>query len=78
MNNEDSQQILAWLDKALTRGDERWILRQRFDILKRMQRYEEAAKAAERAITFLRKTRPVDWEAGVKGYEEQMKRWSKR
>jgi tetratricopeptide (TPR) repeat protein len=78
MNNEDSQQILAWLDKALTSGDERWILRQRFDILERMQRYEEAAKSAQRAIAFLRKNKPVDWEDGVKGYEEQMKSWPKR
>ena len=47
MNNDDPQQILTWLDKALQAGDERWILQQRFDILERMQNYDEAAKAAE-------------------------------
>jgi tetratricopeptide (TPR) repeat protein len=78
MNNEDSQQIFAWLDKALTSGDERWILRQRFDILERMQRYEEAVKSAERAIAFMRKTKPIHWEDEIGGYEERMKRWPKR
>ena len=78
MNNEDPQQILAWLDKALTSGEERWILRQRVDILERMQKYDEAGKAVERAIAFLKKTKPTDWEESVKGYEERMKRWPKR
>ena len=78
MNNEDPQQILTWLDKALTSGDERWILRQRVDILERMQKYDEAVKSTERAIAFLRKTKPTDWEESVRGYEERMKRWPKR
>lgn len=78
MNNDDPLQILAWLDKALASGDDRWILRQRFDILERMQKYDEAFKSAERAIAFLRKTKPVDWEGSVKGYEESMKRWPNR
>ena len=38
MNNDDPQQMLTWIDKALESGDERWLLRQRFDILERMQK----------------------------------------
>jgi tetratricopeptide (TPR) repeat protein len=75
MNNDDPQQILAWLDKALLAGDERWILQQRFDILERMKKYNEAKKAAERAIGFLKTTKPISWEDGVRGYEERMKSW---
>ena len=78
MNNDDPQQILAWLDKALQAGDERWILQQRFDILERMQKYDEAAKAAERGIAFLTRTKPDAWEEGVQGYKERMRRWPKR
>jgi tetratricopeptide (TPR) repeat protein len=78
MNNDDPQQILAWLDKALQAGDERWILQQRFDILERMQKYDEAAQAAEQAIAFLTRTKPDSWEEGVQGYKESMRRWPKR
>lgn len=78
MNQDDPEQILAWLDKALEQGDERWILRQRFDILERMKKFDEAAKAADRAIAFLQTTKPVEWEQGVQDYQERMKRWPKR
>ena len=78
MNNDDPQQILTWLDKALKAGDERWILQQRFDILERMQNYDEAAKAAERSVSFLTRTKPDSWEEGIQGYKERMRRWPKR
>ncbi len=78
MNNDDPEQILAWLDQALKAGDERWILRQRFDILERMQNYDEAAKTADRAIAFLTRTKPDAWEEEVQGYKESKHRWSKR
>ena len=78
MNNDDNQQILAWLDKALQAGDERWILQQRFDILERMQKYDEAAKAAEQSISFLTRTKPDSWEEGIQGYKQRMRRWPKR
>lgn len=78
MNNDDPEQMLAWIDKALESGDERWILRQRFDIFERMQKYDEAAKAAERAIAFLKTTKPIHWEDGVRDYAERMKHWPKK
>jgi tetratricopeptide (TPR) repeat protein len=77
MNNGDPQQILAWLDKALQSGDERWILHQRFDILERMKNYDQAAKSAARAIAFLKTTKPVSWEDEVRYYEEKMTQWKK-
>lgn len=75
MNNADPQQMLAWVDQALLAGDDRWILHQRVDILERMKNYAEAKKAAERAIVFLKTTKPDSWQDGVNGYEERMKRW---
>ncbi len=76
MNNDDPKQILAWLDKALQAGDEDGSS-QRFDILERMQKYDEAAKAAERGIAFLTRTKPDAWEEGVQEYKESMRRWPK-
>lgn len=78
MNNDNPQQMLAWVDTALENGDDRWLLRQRFDILERMQNYDEASKAAARAIAFLKTTKPVSWEDGIRGYRESMQRWPKR
>ena len=78
MNNDDPQQILTWVDRALQAGDERWLLQQRFEILERMQNYDEAAKAAERSIFFLSRTKPDSWEEGIQGYKERMRRWPKR
>jgi tetratricopeptide (TPR) repeat protein len=77
MNNDDPQQILTWLDTALQSGDERWILRQRFDILERMKNYDQAAKSAARAIAFLKATKPVSWEDDIRYYEEKMKQRKK-
>lgn len=77
MNNDDPQQMLAWVDKALESGDDRWLLRQRFDVLERMQKYDEAALAATRAITFLKTTKPISWEEGVLDYQERVQRWPK-
>lgn len=77
MNNDDPQQILTWLNQALKGGDERWILQQHFDILERMQNYDEAARTADRAIAFLTSTKPISWEEGVQGYKDRMRRWPK-
>jgi len=78
MNNDNPQQMLMWVNKALESGDDRWLLQQRFDILERMQKYGEAAKAAERAIAFLTTTKPDAWEEGVQGYHERMKKWPRQ
>jgi hypothetical protein len=78
MNHDDPQQILAWLDKALESGEERWILQQRFDILERMKKYDEAAKAASRAVNFLKTTKPDAWEEGIRGYQERIQAWPKQ
>jgi tetratricopeptide (TPR) repeat protein len=77
MNNDDPQQMLVWIDKALESGDDRWLLRQRFDVLERMEKYDEAARAATRAITFLKTTKPISWEEGVRDYQERIQRWPK-
>jgi tetratricopeptide (TPR) repeat protein len=77
MDNENLGQALEWVDRALLKGNDRWRLRQRFDILERMKRYDEAKKAATRAIDFLTSTKPSEWEESVKGYQEKMKLWAK-
>ncbi|HEY3404394.1 MAG TPA: DUF2911 domain-containing protein [Ohtaekwangia sp.] len=78
MNNDNPQQILAWLNEALKQGDDRWVLEQRFDVLIRMKDYNEATKTGNRAITFLKTTKPESWENEVKEYEEKMKQFPKK
>lgn len=78
MNNESRQQILQWLDKALAIEEDRWIYHQKFDVLERMKKYDEARKTANTAIAFLNRTKPEHWEDGVRSLEERMKKWSSK
>jgi hypothetical protein len=75
MNNLDPQQVLKWINTALTLEEERWLHRQKVEILERMKNYPEARKAARTAIAFLRKTKPEAWEIDTVEYEERMKKW---
>jgi tetratricopeptide (TPR) repeat protein len=78
MNNESPEQILQWLNKALSMGEDRWILRQKVDVLERMKNYKEARVAANTAIAFLKKTKPSEWEISVDHYETKMKGWPEK
>ncbi|HZY78484.1 MAG TPA: DUF2911 domain-containing protein [Cyclobacteriaceae bacterium] len=74
MNNDDSQQALTWIDKGLAMGDNRWLYSLRFDVLERMKNYAEARKTADRAIAFMKRAKPVEWEDTVVSYEERVKK----
>jgi tetratricopeptide (TPR) repeat protein len=75
MNNEDPEKILKWLNMALALGEERWVYHQKVDVLERIKNYNEARKTAQAAIGFLTRTKPVEWESSVRGYEARMKKW---
>jgi hypothetical protein len=75
MNNENSEQALQWVNKALSISENRWAYEQRVDLLERMKKYDEARKATDIAITFLRRTKPEAWEASVNQYAARIKQW---
>jgi hypothetical protein len=77
-HNEDQAQALQWITTALSSGEERWLLRQKFDVLKKMKNYPEARTAASHAIDFLSRTKPIEWEIGVRQYEEEVRGFSRR
>jgi tetratricopeptide (TPR) repeat protein len=78
MSNESSEQALTWLNKALSLGQDRWVLRQKVDVLERMKRFDDARIAASEAIAFLKNNKPDAWEIGVSQYEAQMARWPRK
>jgi len=78
MTNESSEQILQWLNKALSIKEDRWALSQKVDALVRMKNYKEARITAKAAIDLLKRTKPDEWEESVKSYEEEMKGWPER
>jgi tetratricopeptide (TPR) repeat protein len=78
MNNENPAQALQWVDKALSISENRWAYEQKIDLLDRMKKYEEARKTVDRAVNFLNRTKPDEWEATVKEYEVKMKHWPTR
>ncbi|HEY8936203.1 MAG TPA: DUF2911 domain-containing protein, partial [Cyclobacteriaceae bacterium] len=75
MTNESSEQILQWLNKALSIEEHRWALNQKVDVLVRMKNYKEARLTANTAIAMLKRTKPAEWEESVKDYEDRMKGW---
>lgn len=75
MNNEDSDQVLRWLDKAIAVGGDRWAHHQKVDMLEKLKKYREARTAAATAIDFLQSTKPVEWEFEVEHLKNKMKAW---
>jgi tetratricopeptide (TPR) repeat protein len=75
MDNESSEQALKWVEKVLSKGDDRWAFRLKVDLLERMKNYKEARKTAMAAIQFLKTTKPDAWSEGMLDYEMQMKKW---
>ena len=75
MNNEDPEQVLRWLDKAIALGGDRWAYHQKVDMLAKLKRYPAARKAAGVAIAYLEKTKPAEWEIETGIYREKMSHW---
>jgi tetratricopeptide (TPR) repeat protein len=77
MNNESPDQILRWLDHALSVKEDRWVYRQKVDLLEQMRNYTEARKTAAKAISYLKREKPDGdaWELNVKMYESRIKTW---
>jgi tetratricopeptide (TPR) repeat protein len=78
MTNESSEQILQWLNKALSIKEDRWAYYQKVDVLVRMKNYKEARITTKAAIDFLKRTKSNEWEESVKNYEERMKAWPEK
>lgn len=77
MNNEDPDQIMRWLDKALSIREERWLYHQKIDLLEKMKNYDEARKTATKAIVYLKREKPDNdgWEYSVREFEKKLKNW---
>jgi tetratricopeptide (TPR) repeat protein len=75
MNNEDPQQALSFLDKALALGEERWVYYQKVEVFEKMKNYAKARETAQAAIAFLKRTKPVEWDYAVNEYESRIKTW---
>lgn len=75
MNNEDSHQILQWIDKGLALGEERWLYNQKIDVLERIKNYSEARATTTKAISFLQREKPYGWDYDISDYEERLKKW---
>lgn len=77
MNNEDPDQIMRWLDKAISIREERWLYHQKIDLLEKMKNYGEARKTAAKAIVYLKTEKPDNdgWEYSVREFEKKLKTW---
>jgi len=74
-NDKDLNQALEWINKSLETTERYWIVRQKALILAKLDRYEEAIKAAERS-------KELATEAGNDGYvrmnDKSIAEWKKK
>jgi len=75
MNNEDSYQILEWIDKGLALREDRWLYNQKIEVLERTKNYSEARATATKAISFLQREKPIGWDYDINEYEKLLKEW---
>jgi hypothetical protein len=76
MNNEDAAKALGWVNESLAKEQTWWGHELKFDLLERLNRNEEARKAAENGIVFLKQKKTEGWERGVAEFESKLKNLS--
>lgn len=73
MNGEDSEKGLAWVSESLAKEQTWWGYELKADFLQRLNRKQEALKAAEEGIVFLEKKKPDGWERGIAEFRLKQK-----
>ncbi len=76
MNNLDLSKALDYVKKAMTLQEDRWLYRLAVDIQVKMKNYQEAIFTAQKGISFLERTRPIEWETSVRDYKDDIKKIS--
>jgi tetratricopeptide (TPR) repeat protein len=79
MNNESLDQIVGWLDRALSIKEDRWHYRMKIEALEKMKNYGEARKTASRLISYVQRDKEnnPEWQDTVREYEGKLKTWPK-
>lgn len=73
MNNEDPSRALGWVNESLAKEQTWWGHELKVDLLERLNKKEEARKAAQDGIAFLKEKRTEGWERGVAEFELKLK-----
>jgi tetratricopeptide (TPR) repeat protein len=72
MNNENPELVLSYIDKALKLKEDWWFYEVKVDQLLKNKKVTEAKQASQKAIEFLTRTKPLDWEMLVKQFTEKL------
>jgi hypothetical protein len=71
--NKDMPRQLHVLDRALAIKKSAWLYRLKMDVYSRQGQKADVEKTAKEAITFLKETKPDDWQRTIGLFEEQLK-----
>jgi hypothetical protein len=71
--NKDMPRQLHVLDRALAIQKSAWLYRLKMDVYSRQGQKADVEKTAKEAVTFLKETKPEDWERTIGLFEEQLK-----
>jgi hypothetical protein len=74
MNKKDLNEVLLYLDRALAIQEDAWYYREKVETLLALKKDTQAKQTADKAISFLKKTKPAEWELQVSHFEEVRKK----
>ena len=75
MNNQQSEKLMGYLDRALKIKEDWWFFELKMNLLAERKQFEEARKVFQTASSFLHRTKPREWENIERDYKVQMAKW---
>src|SRR5258708_14015562 len=74
MNNRDLSKALEYIKKAMTLKHDWWYYRTAVDLEVKLKDYTAASAMAKKAIDFLQKTKPSEWENIEQTFQDDIKK----
>ncbi len=75
MNNQQSEKLMGYIDRALIIKEDWWFYELKMNLLAGRNQFVEARKVFQTALNFLHRTKPREWENIERDYKVQMSKW---
>jgi len=76
MNNRDLSKALEYIKRAMTQQDDWWYYRIAVDITVKLKDYPAASDLARKAVQFLQRTKPSEWQKIEETFQDDIKKYS--
>ena len=75
MNNQEPEQLLTYIDRALKIKEDGWFYEMKMNALAKAKRYDEALKTYQTATDYLHRAKPNGWEGTIQHFKGIMEKW---